>query len=147
MYWRKGRFETVYSPFSAKPQYTSVIPLKTFILNCSSATLFLFFGELPGPESHTARIKIQYSILVFYQTQLQPLKLQRNSPGYSAELFLRHQHQQTYRSFHCFSMNRSDRNDQYGGQTPASVKTASQVFRGISCLITHEYGPVNLNNT
>ncbi len=65
MYWRKGRFETVYSPFSVKPQYASVIPLKTFILNCSSAKLFLFFGELPGPVSHIAWIKFNNTISLF----------------------------------------------------------------------------------
>ncbi len=62
---RCTRFETLYSPFSAEPQYASVIPLKIFTVNCSSATLFLFFCGLPGPVSHIARIKFNNTIALF----------------------------------------------------------------------------------
>lgn len=65
MYRPKGRFDSVYSLFSVKPQYASVIPLKTFTVNCSSATLFLFFCELPGPVSHITRIKFNNTIALF----------------------------------------------------------------------------------
>lgn len=156
------RFGTVYSPFSAKPYMLQLFLWRPSLWTVHLQLLFLFFCKWPGPVSHITRLKFNNTISLFstkfnyilstfketihviYNLLSRVISTPQASTNPTEKTgFPKHVPQ--------LPMLSNEQEWSYWSiwwvDSCLKVKTASQVFRGISCLITHQYRPVNLNNT